>query len=174
MGEIVGLVLTGVFAQRDVIALGYPDGMALEDIPIGRWLDAIGFVSERSFTMTYLMLMIINLILTYKLCHTDEDETVGIIWVQIRYSWEEELMVIFRLKKQQPAMVDAPVQMMYIQYLQKLLMTDNRTIIKRIPNLLEQSMLCYGSSKDIGSSSLGATGSNLLQKPYALMEQKCQ
>ncbi|KAG1442860.1 hypothetical protein G6F56_010889 [Rhizopus delemar] len=36
-------------------------------------------------------------------------------------------------------------------------MTDNRTIIKEIPNLLEQPILDYSPSKAIGGSSLGAT-----------------
>jgi Amt family ammonium transporter len=39
VGGLVGLILTGIFAQRDIIALGYPEGTALEQIPLGGWLD---------------------------------------------------------------------------------------------------------------------------------------
>jgi Amt family ammonium transporter len=63
IGGLVGLILTGVFAQRNVIALGYPEGTPLEEIPIGGWLDgnwiqvpiqlaAIVSVSVWSFVVT--------------------------------------------------------------------------------------------------------------------------
>jgi Amt family ammonium transporter len=63
IGGLVGLVLTGIFAQRDVIALGYPEGTPLDTIQIGGWLDgnwmqvpiqlaAIASVSGWSFVVT--------------------------------------------------------------------------------------------------------------------------
>lgn len=39
VGGLVGLILTGIFAQQSVIALGYPSGTPLEQIPLGGWLD---------------------------------------------------------------------------------------------------------------------------------------
>lgn len=39
VGGIVGLLLTGIFAQRSVIALGMPEGTPLDEIQLGGWLD---------------------------------------------------------------------------------------------------------------------------------------
>lgn len=39
IGGLVGLVLTGIFAQKSVIALGYPEGTPLDQIQNGGWLD---------------------------------------------------------------------------------------------------------------------------------------
>lgn len=39
VGGLVGLILTGVFAQQSVIALGYPEGTSTDIMPKGGWLD---------------------------------------------------------------------------------------------------------------------------------------
>jgi len=39
IGGLVGLVLTGIFAQQSIIALGYPEGTPLDQIQMGGWLD---------------------------------------------------------------------------------------------------------------------------------------
>lgn len=62
----MGLILTGIFAQKSIIALGYPVGTADADIPLGGWLDGnwiqvpvqlagIAAVSGWSFVVTYVV-----------------------------------------------------------------------------------------------------------------------
>ncbi|ORX61301.1 ammonium transporter [Hesseltinella vesiculosa] len=88
IGGLVGLVLTGIFAQQSVIALGYPDGTPLDQIQIGGWLDGnwmqvpiqllgIVAVSGWSFVMTYLILLVISLFPSLKLRLDDEAEAMG-------------------------------------------------------------------------------------------------
>jgi Amt family ammonium transporter len=66
VGGLVGLILTGIFAQKSIIALGYPIGTADADIPLGGWLDGnwiqvpvqlagIAAVSGWSFVVTYVV-----------------------------------------------------------------------------------------------------------------------
>ncbi|KAI8078527.1 ammonium transporter AmtB-like domain-containing protein [Thamnidium elegans] len=94
IGGLVGLVLTGVFAEQWVIALGYPEGTPLEDIPIGGWLDgnwmqvpiqlaAIASVSAWSFFVTYLILIVLNKIPFLTLRLADEDEIIGTDWAEM-------------------------------------------------------------------------------------------
>lgn len=63
VGGLVGLILTGVFAQQSIIALGYPEGFDIELMPKGGWLDGnwmqvpyqlagIAAVSAWSFVVT--------------------------------------------------------------------------------------------------------------------------
>ncbi|KAG0193550.1 hypothetical protein DFQ28_004670 [Apophysomyces sp. BC1034] len=88
IGGLVGLLLTGIFAQRSVIALEYPEGTPLESITIGGWLDgnwiqvpiqlaAISAVSAWSFIVTYIILMVINKIPYLYLRLDDESEVMG-------------------------------------------------------------------------------------------------
>lgn len=94
IGGLVGLVLTGVFAQQWVIALGYPEGTPLELIPRGGWLDgnwnqvpiqlaAIASVSAWSFVVTYIILVILNRIPFLTLRLKDEDEIIGTDWAEM-------------------------------------------------------------------------------------------
>ncbi|KAI9267557.1 ammonium transporter AmtB-like domain-containing protein [Helicostylum pulchrum] len=94
IGGLVGLLLTGVFAEQWVIALGYPEGTPLEDIPIGGWLDgnwmqvpiqlaAIASVSAWSFFVTYLILIVLNKIPFLTLRLADEDEIIGTDWAEM-------------------------------------------------------------------------------------------
>ncbi|KAI7872996.1 ammonium transporter AmtB-like domain-containing protein [Spinellus fusiger] len=94
IGGLVGLVLTGVFAQKSVIALGYPEGTDWNTIPMGGWLDgnwiqvpiqlaAIGAVSAWSFAVTYIILIVINLIPFLRLRLNDSDELVGTDWAEM-------------------------------------------------------------------------------------------
>jgi ammonia channel protein AmtB len=64
VGGLVGLILTGIFAQQSIIALGYPEGTASDLMPKGGWLDGnwmqvpyqlagIAAVSAWSFVVTY-------------------------------------------------------------------------------------------------------------------------
>lgn len=63
VGGLVGLILTGVFAQQSIIALGYPEGTSTDIMPKGGWLDGnwmqvpyqlagIAAVSAWSFVVT--------------------------------------------------------------------------------------------------------------------------
>lgn len=94
IGGLVGLVLTGIFAEQWVIALGYPVGTASDAMPKGGWLDgnwlqvpvqlaAIGSVSAWSFVVTYIILVILNKIPSLKLRLADEDEIIGTDWAEM-------------------------------------------------------------------------------------------
>lgn len=94
IGGLVGLVLTGIFAQQWVIALGYPEGTSLDVIPRGGWLDgnwmqvpiqlaAIASVSAWSFVVTYIILVILNRIPSLTLRLKDEDEIIGTDWAEM-------------------------------------------------------------------------------------------
>ncbi|KAL1923736.1 uncharacterized protein VTP21DRAFT_8716 [Calcarisporiella thermophila] len=91
VGGIVGLILTGVFAQRDIVSLSYPPGA---EVPLGGWLDgnwmavpiqlaAIASVSAWSFVVTYIILFVMNKIpgLHLRLC--DQEEAMGTDEVEI-------------------------------------------------------------------------------------------
>jgi hypothetical protein len=94
IGGLVGLVLTGIFAEQWVIALGFPEGTAANAIPKGGWLDsnwiqvpvqlaAIASVSAWSFVVTYVILVVLNRIPSLKLRLADEDEIVGTDWAEM-------------------------------------------------------------------------------------------
>jgi Amt family ammonium transporter len=94
IGGLVGLVLTGIFAEQWVIALGFPEGTAADAMPKGGWLDgnwiqvpvqlaAIGSVSVWSFVVTYIILVILNKIPSFKLRLADEDEIIGTDWAEM-------------------------------------------------------------------------------------------
>ncbi|RCI03276.1 hypothetical protein CU098_012468 [Rhizopus stolonifer] len=94
IGGLVGLVLTGIFAEQWVIALGYPEGTPASDMPRGGWLDghwmqvpvqlaAIVTISAWSFVMTYLILVVLNKIPSFKLRLADEDEIIGTDWAEM-------------------------------------------------------------------------------------------
>lgn len=94
IGGLVGLVLTGIFAQQWVIALGYPPHTPIDQVPIGGWLDgnwmqvpiqlaAIASVSAWSFVVTYIILVILNKIPSLKLRLADEDEIIGTDWAEM-------------------------------------------------------------------------------------------
>ncbi|KAF7730387.1 hypothetical protein EC973_002193 [Apophysomyces ossiformis] len=88
VGGLVGLLLTGVFAQKSVIALSYPENTPWESIPNGGWLDrnwiqvpvqlaAIAAVSAWSFVITYIILVVINKVPFLRLRVDDEAEVMG-------------------------------------------------------------------------------------------------
>jgi Amt family ammonium transporter len=94
IGGLVGLVLTGVFAQQKVIALGYPQSTPQESIPVGGWLDgnwiqvpiqlaAIAAVSTWSFIVTYIILVVLNKIPSLTLRLGDQDEMIGTDWAEM-------------------------------------------------------------------------------------------
>jgi Amt family ammonium transporter len=94
IGGLVGLVLTGIFAEQWVIALGFPEGTPSDAMPKGGWLDgnwiqvpvqlaAIGSVSAWSFVVTYIILVVLNKIPSLKLRLADEDEIIGTDWAEM-------------------------------------------------------------------------------------------
>ncbi|KAI9473979.1 MAG: ammonium transporter AmtB-like domain-containing protein [Benjaminiella poitrasii] len=94
IGGLVGLVLTGIFAERWVIALSYPETTPLSEIPLGGWLDgnwiqvpiqlaAIASVSAWSFVLTYIILVVLNKFPFLKLRLADEDEIIGTDWAEM-------------------------------------------------------------------------------------------
>lgn len=94
IGGLVGLVLTGIFAEQWVIALGFPEGTPSDAMPKGGWLDgnwiqvpvqlaAIVSVSAWSFVVTYIILVVLNKIPSLKLRLADEDEIIGTDWAEM-------------------------------------------------------------------------------------------
>lgn len=94
VGGLIGLILTGVFAQKSVIALSYPVGTLDADIPNGGWLDGnwmqvpiqlagIVAVSGWSFVITYIILLVLNKVPSLKLRLADEDEIIGTDWAEM-------------------------------------------------------------------------------------------
>ncbi|KAG2209541.1 hypothetical protein INT47_008385 [Mucor saturninus] len=94
IGGLVGLVLTGVFAQQSVMALAYPEGTPTDQLPMGGWLDgnwmlvpiqlvAIVSVSAWAFVVTYLILIVLNKIPSLTLRLADEDEIIGTDWAEM-------------------------------------------------------------------------------------------
>ncbi|GJJ69183.1 ammonium transporter, Amt family [Entomortierella parvispora] len=86
VGGLVGLILTGVFAQQSIIGLSYPAGAT--DVPIGGMLDgnyhqvlvqlaAIGSVTAWSFVVTYGILYIMNMFPGLRLRLEDHEEELG-------------------------------------------------------------------------------------------------
>ncbi|ORZ06735.1 ammonium transporter AmtB-like domain-containing protein [Lobosporangium transversale] len=86
VGGLIGLILTGVFAQQSIIGLGYPVGAT--NIPLGGWLDgnpkqilvqlaAIVSVTGWSFVVTYGILYIMNKIPGMRLRLEDHEEEMG-------------------------------------------------------------------------------------------------
>ncbi|KAF9166082.1 hypothetical protein DFQ26_008752 [Actinomortierella ambigua] len=86
IGGLLGLVLTGIFAQQSIMALGYPVGAT--DVPLGGGLDgnwhqllvqlaAIGSVTLWSFAVTYVILYLMDCFPGIRLRLKDHEEEMG-------------------------------------------------------------------------------------------------
>jgi len=86
VGGLIGLVLTGVFAQQSIIALSYPAGAT--NVPLGGMLDgnyrqilvqlaAIGSVTAWSFVVTYGILYLMDMFPGLRLRLKDHEEELG-------------------------------------------------------------------------------------------------
>jgi Amt family ammonium transporter len=86
VGGLIGLLMTGIFAQQSVIALSFPVGAT--DVPLGGWLDgnfhqvlvqlaAIGSVTGWAFFVTYGILWIMNKVPGLALRLEDHEEELG-------------------------------------------------------------------------------------------------
>ncbi|EPB90792.1 hypothetical protein HMPREF1544_02370 [Mucor circinelloides 1006PhL] len=199
VGGLVGLILTGIFAQKSVIALGYPVGTLDSDIPMGGWLDGnwmqvpvqlagIAAVSGWSFVVTYIILLIINRIPSLYLRLADEDEIIGTDWAEMgerAYGYlpfDEEMNTPTRRSNESDSNSETNDEKKNprLNRIKKLLMVDRTTVIKGVPDLIEEPVLDYGQSKDLGGYSLGkttsthATGGDLLQKASARVREEHQ
>jgi len=86
VGGLIGLILTGIFAQQSIIGLSYPVGAT--EVPLGGWLDgnyrqvlvqlaAIGSVTAWSFVVTYGILVVMDKIPGLRLRLKDDEEELG-------------------------------------------------------------------------------------------------
>ncbi|KAI9305019.1 ammonium transporter AmtB-like domain-containing protein [Cunninghamella echinulata] len=182
IGGLVGLVLTGIFAQQSVIALGYPEGTPLADIQKGGWLDGnwmqvplqllgIVVVSAWSFVVTYIILLVINLIPSLKLRLDDEAELMGTDWAEMgerayAYLPFEEQQTQSRSSRDDAASAnsidDDKPQIHCIndassttvgssmkqkkknnpfKGIKKLMMSNDKTVIKGVPDLIEEPVM---------------------------------
>ncbi|KAG2215340.1 hypothetical protein INT46_011710 [Mucor plumbeus] len=200
VGGLVGLILTGIFAQKSIIALGYPIGTADADIPLGGWLDGnwiqvpvqlagIAAVSGWSFVVTYIILLVINRIPSLYLRLADEDEIIGTDWAEMgerAYAYlpfDEEMNSPTRRSNESDSNSETNNEKKSprLNRIKKLLMVDRTTVIKGVPDLIEEPVLDYGQSKDLGAYPLGkttsgahATGGDLLQKASAKVRDEHQ
>ncbi|KAI9027330.1 ammonium transporter AmtB-like domain-containing protein [Phycomyces nitens] len=172
IGGLVGLLLTGIFAQRSIIALGYPDDTPWDSLPKGGWLDghwmqvpiqlaAIGSVSAWSFVVTYLILIVINLIPFLRLRLNDEDELIGTDWAEMGeraygYLPFEEEQLGQNCSASGSSDVSANPQVIHgeesstqkkkssLGHFRRFLKANNdRAILNGLPNLVEQPAIGY-------------------------------
>ncbi|KAG2212249.1 hypothetical protein INT47_001608 [Mucor saturninus] len=198
VGGLVGLILTGIFAQQDIIALGYPEGTSYDIIPKGGWLDGnwmlvpyqlagIAAVSAWSFVVTYIILLVINMIPSLYLRLADEDEIIGTDWAEMgerAYAYlpfDEEINSRSSNEDNTNVVIDARSQSSRnksprLSKLKKLLMVDRTTVIKGVPDLIEKPVLDYGQQKDLGAYPLNSfakpTGGDLLQKAPTKVQEE--
>ncbi|KAI8330631.1 ammonium transporter AmtB-like domain-containing protein [Chlamydoabsidia padenii] len=214
IGGLVGLVLTGIFAQQSVIALGYPDNTPVAEMQKGGWLDGnwmqvpiqllgIVAVSGWSFVVTYLILLVINWVPFLKLRLDDEAEVLGTDWSEMgerAYAYlpfvEEQQLQQQRQEQQERASQCsseeednsiAKVETKHTEKkaknpfkgIKKLIMTNDRTVIKGVPDLIEEPvMLDYHQQKDLGAirmhEIIEPTGGDLYQKTQAKLRDERQ
>lgn len=171
IGGLVGLVLTGVFAERYIIGLGMPEGTPEDEIQIGGWLDGhwvqvpiqlamIAAVSGWSFVVTYIMLVIINRIPCMKLRLDDHAEHIGTDWAQMGeraygyIQWEEEMRRASTVDGQsiQQAAASTKSKKGALRRIKKMfLVGGDRTVVKGVPNLIEEPVLDYSQPKETGN-----------------------
>lgn len=117
----------------------------------------------------------------------DEDEIIGTDWAEMgeraygylpfdeelsRSSNEDNANVV------RDTRIEKNSKSPRLSKMKKLLMVDRQTVIKGVPDLIEQPVLDYGQHKDLGSLPLGSlarpTGGDLLQKAPAKVEEEHQ
>lgn len=168
VGGIVGLLLTGVFAERYIISLGSPPGTPLEDVQIGGWLDGhwmqvpiqlamIAAVSGWSFVVTYIILLVINKIPYMQVRLHHEDERIGTDYAQMGeraynyIQWEEEMRRVNSQMTSDQQSHHTVKKGGVLHSIRRLLMADNHTVVKGVPALIEEPVLDYGQPKEMGS-----------------------
>ncbi|CAO3652565.1 unnamed protein product [Mucor hiemalis] len=202
VGGLVGLILTGVFAQQSIIALGYPEGTSTDIMPKGGWLDGhwmqvpyqlagILAVSVWSFVVTYIILIVINAIPSLYLRLADEDEVIGTDWAEMGeraygYLPFEELNTVSRGSDNTSVSVDSDTQSQKshpkntrLSKIKKLLMIEGNIVVKGASNLVEKPILDYSQQKDLGNYRLSSsppkvTGGDLHQKNTAKVKEEKQ
>lgn len=117
----------------------------------------------------------------------DEDEIIGTDWAEMgerAYAYlpfDEEINSRSSNEDNSNLVIDARSQSSRnksprLSKLKKLLMVDRTTVIKGVPDLIEEPVLDYGQQKDLGAYPLNSfpkpTGGDLLQKaPTKVMEE---
>ncbi|KAG2221497.1 hypothetical protein INT45_008822 [Circinella minor] len=168
IGSVVGLILTGIFAERYIIGLGQPEGTPLEDIQIGGWLDGhwvqvpvqlamIASVSTWAFVVTYLILVVLNMFPQMKIRLDEPDEVTGTDWAQMGeraygyIEWEEEMIRIASRHPNDPETEEQlSAKKSTLRNLRRFLMINDRsTTVNGVPTLVEESVMDYGQQKDI-------------------------
>lgn len=170
VGGLVGLLLTGIFAERYVIGLGSPPGTPEDEIQIGGWLDGhwmqvpiqlamIAAVSGWAFVVTYIMLLIIDKIPSMQLRLHHEDERIGTDRAQMGETaygyveWGEEL------RRVNSHITDGAAASLYsvkrfdpFSFAKQLFGRGERsTTVTGAPTLTEEAVLDYGQAKNLGS-----------------------
>ncbi|KAI7884909.1 ammonium transporter [Lichtheimia hyalospora FSU 10163] len=170
VGGLVGLLLTGIFAERYIIGLGSPPGTPEDEIQIGGWLDGhwmqvpiqlamIAAVSGWSFIVTYIMLLIIDKIPSMQLRLHHEDERIGTDRAQMGETaygyveWGEEMRRI------NSHVTDGAAASLYsvrrfdpFSFAKRIFgRREQSTTVVGAPTLTEEAVLDYGQAKNLGS-----------------------
>ncbi|KAL0095423.1 ammonium transporter AmtB-like domain-containing protein [Phycomyces blakesleeanus] len=204
IGGLVGLVLTGIFAQRNVMALAFPEGTDISSVRIGGWLDgnwmqvpyqlaAIASVSAYSFVVTYIILIVLNMFPFLRLRLADEDELIGTDWAEMgerayAYLPMEQTQPVEPRDSSASSIEDAATvgsngvrPNKTLDRIKRLLRADNRRlVVKGVPDLVEDPVvLDFNQQKDLGGIRLSeithnATGGDLFQKTPAQVRQEQQ
>lgn len=145
---------------------------------------------------SYIILIVINHIPFLYLRLADEDEIIGTDWAEMgeraygylpfeesntppsRSSDENNANVVIDTRSQSSHTKRNP----YLSKVRKLLMIDKTTIVKGVPNLIEQPVLDYSQQKDLGNYRLGSiqhqqlkpTGGDLLQTNSTKVDEEKQ
>jgi Amt family ammonium transporter len=132
-------------------------------------------------------LLVINKIPTLYLRLADEDEIIGTDWAEMgerAYAYlpfdEEASSRSGESSEEGNVVIDARSEKnsKRVNKIKKLLMVDRATVIKGVPDLIEEPVLDYGQQKDLGAYHLNKfaepTGGDLLQKTSAKMREEHQ
>jgi Amt family ammonium transporter len=140
---------------------------------------------------SYIILLVINKIPTLYLRLADEDEIIGTDWAEMgerAYAYlpfDEEIATPTSRRSGDSSEDNVVVGVrsekkssQHLNKVKKLLMVDRTTVIKGVPDLIEEPVLDYGQQKDLGAYHLNKlnepTGGDLLQKTSAKMREEHQ
>jgi Amt family ammonium transporter len=142
-----------------------------------------------TYFFSYIILLVINRIPSLYLRLADEDEIIGTDWAEMgerAYAYlpfDEEMNSPTRRSNESDSNSETNNEKKSprLNRIKKLLMVDRTTVIKGVPDLIEEPVLDYGQSKDLGAYPLGkttsgahATGGDLLQKASAKVRDEHQ
>lgn len=136
-------------------------------------------------------MLVINKIPFLYLRLADEDEIVGTDWAEMgerAYAYlpfDEEVATPTSRRSDESSEINVTVgpqsekkNNKHFNRIKKLLMVDRTTVIKAVPDLIEEPVLDYSQPKDLGAYHLNKltrpTGGDLLQKTSAKMREEHQ